>query len=371
MTAPPARAGIRKILVRVNNWIGDVVMISPAMRALRYRFPGAEITLLAKTWVLDALRGSPYYDRLLEYDRTGTHSGLAGRLTLIHLLRRERFDLAVLFQKAFEAAFLARAAGIPIRIGFRTDSRGWLLTHPLEEPEGAHHVEHFLQIAEAAGCGISDRRLSFHLDQRSRDTAARFLRDSGSPSAELRVAVHPGASKPQRSWHPERFAEVASRLGREHGARLFLLGSETDRPTLLRIADVIGPAAVLPLAGQTLREMAALLERCHLLICNDSGPMHVAAALRIPVVTIFGPGHPGRTAPYTDAGLRRVLTADYPCSPCRQKFFRECLPSPSGKPYCLEDVPVEAAMRACVEILGLRKGEALRGPGAASGRSPS
>ena len=353
-------SSIRKILVRVNNWIGDVVMISPAMRALRNRFPRAEITLLAKTWVLDALRGSPYYDRLLEYDRPGAHAGPSGRWRLIRSLRRERFDLAVLFQKAFEAAFLARAAGIPFRIGFRTDSRGWLLTHPLEEPVEGHHVEDFLRIVEALGCQTTDRRLSFHLDQRSRDAAARFLRDTGSPSADLRVAVHPGASKPQRSWHPERFADVASRLAREHGARLFLLGSEADRPTLKRMADIIGPAAILPPAGQTLREMAALLERCHLLICNDSGPMHVAAALRIPVVAIFGPGHPERTAPYTDARLYRVLTADYPCSPCRQKFFLECLPAPSGKPYCLEDVPVGAAMRACVEMVGLRRKEALR-----------
>ena len=301
MRTPPTDRSIRKILVRVNNWIGDVVMISPAMRALRGRFPDAEITLLAKTWVLDALRGSPYYDRLLEYDRAGAHAGLSGRLRLIRFLRRERFDLAVLFQKAFEAAFLARAAGIPFRIGFRTDSRGWLLTHPLQEPEEAHHVEHFLRIAEALGCRISDRRLSFHLDQRSRDRAALFLRDTGALSNGLRVAVHPGASKPPRGWHTERFAEVASLLVREHGARPLLLGSQADRPALERMAARIGPAAILPPADQSLRAMAALLERCHLMLCNDSGPMHVAAALRIPVVAIFGPGHPARTAPYTDA----------------------------------------------------------------------
>ena len=366
-----ADASIRKILVRVNNWIGDVVMISPAIRALRNRFPRSEITLLAKTRVLDALRGSPYYDRLLEYDRPGAHAYPSGRLRLIRSLRRERFDLAVLFQKAFEAAFLARAAGIPIRVGFRTDSRGWLLTHPVEEPGETHHVEHFLRIVEAVGCRTSDRRLSFHLDQRSRDAAARFLRDGGIRAEELRVAVHPGASKAPRGWHPERFAQVASRLAQEHGARPILLGSDADRSTLEGMAAIIGPAAILPPAGQTLREMAALLERCHLLICNDSGPMHVAAALRIPVVAIFGPGHPARTAPYTDAGLYRVLTAAYPCSPCRQKFFRECLPAPSGKPYCLEDVPVEAALRACIDMVGTRKEGPLRNGRSAFGRRPS
>jgi len=360
MSPPLAEPSIRKILVRVNNWIGDVVMISPAIRALRKQFPGAEITLLAKTWVLEALRGSPDYDRLLEYDRSENHAGWAGWWRLARLLRRDHYDMAILFQKAFEAALFARVARIPVRIGFRTDSRGWLLTHPLEEPAVGHHVEHFLRIVKAAGCEISDRRLSFHLDRPSRDAAAVFLQKIDVWGGPLRVALHPGASKPPRSWHPARFADLASLLVREHGAVPLLLGTDADRPTLELMAGRIGPAAVLPPPGQTLREMAAVLERCHLLVCNDSGPMHIAAALRVPVVAIFGPGHPSRTAPHTDLELYRVLTAAYPCSPCRQKFFRECLPSPSGKPYCLEDIPVDVVKRACLEMIEGRQ-EAVRG----------
>ncbi len=355
MNPLPEEAPVRKILVRVNNWIGDVVMVSPAMRALRRRFPDAEVTLLAKTWVLEALRASPYYDRLLEYDDSGRHAGVPGRLRLIQELRRERFDLAVLFQKAFEAALLARAAGIPIRVGYRTDRRGWLLTRPLEEPSGRHHVEHFLGIVESLGCDTADRRLSFHLGQEARDRAAEFLRSVAAPEGQIRVGIHPGASKAERGWHPERFAEVASWLARELDARPFLLGADSDRPSLERMAGLVGPAAVLPPAGQTLQEMAAVLERCQLLLCNDSGPMHVAAALRVPVVAVFGPGHPGRTAPYTDPGLYRILAAGYPCSPCRQDFFKECLPAPSGKPYCLEDVRVEEVRKACAEMVGWRR----------------
>jgi lipopolysaccharide heptosyltransferase II len=356
MRLPPADETIRKILVRVNNWIGDVVMISPAMRALRRRFPAAQITLLAKTRVLEALRGSPDYDRLLEYDRSGIHAGLRGRLRLIRLLRAERFDLAVLFQKAFEAAFLARSAGIPLSVGFRTDFRGWLLSDPLREPGDGHHVEHFLDIVAALGCDTSDRRLSFHLDQGSRDAAYRYLREIGADGPGPRIAVHPGASKAPRAWHKERFAEIASRLAGLHGARILLLGAGEERPLLEAIARRVGPSAALPSPGQTLREGAAVLERCKLLVCNDSGPMHIAAALRIPVVTVFGPGHPSRTAPYTRDGLSRVLTANYPCAPCRQKFFHECIPAPSGKPYCLEDVSVEMVMSACTAMLDLRMG---------------
>jgi len=345
---------VGKILIRVNNWIGDVVMISPAMRAIRQRFPTAEITLLAKPWVLDALQGSPVYDRLIEYDPDGPHAGLGGRWRLIRSLRRERFDMAVLFQKAFEAAFLARTAGIPLRIGFRSDCRGWLLTHCLEEPGEGHHVERFLRIAEALGCDTRDRRLHFHLSQRARDTAWNFVLQNGLRNPTFRVAIHPGASKSPRGWHAERFAEVAVALVRSRGVRPLLLGSEQDRPVLQDMARIIGSAAILPPKGQTLQEMAAVLNRCHLLLCNDSGPMHVATALRVPVVAVFGPGHPDRTSPYTDRNLYQAVTAAYPCSPCRQKFFQECIPASSGKPYCLEEISVETVEQACLQILSPR-----------------
>lgn len=377
MTARSLGRPFTKILIRVNNWIGDVVMISPAMRAIRRKYPGAEITLLAKPWVLEALRGNPVYDRLIEYDRQGAHAGWSGRLRLIQALRRERFDLAILFQKAFEAALFARAAGVPVRIGFRTDRRSWLLTHALDEPQEGHHVDRFLRLADALGCNTSDRRLHFHRTQQARDRATVFLDRAGISGPVLRVAVHPGASKAPRGWHPDRFAEVAIGLARNHPLRAFLLGSQAERPRLESLARRIGPAAVLPPLDWGLQEMAALLERCHLLVANDSGPMHIAAALRVPVVAIFGPGHPDRTGPYADPALFRVVTADYPCSPCRQRFFRECIPASSGKPYCLEDIPVEKVTRACQDMLAAQaesvptRGFSDDGKGGEGGTAPS
>jgi lipopolysaccharide heptosyltransferase II len=344
---------VRKILVRVNNWIGDVVMISPAMRAVRKAFPEAEISLLAKTWVLDAIRGSPYYDHLIEYDREGAHARWHGRWKLIEQLRKERFDLALLFQKAFEAGLFAWMACIPRRVGFQTDSRGWLLTDPLPLPQAGHHAEHFLRIAEAVGADVADRRLSYHLTPEAKDRALHFLRRHGMHQDNLRIALHPGASKPPRAWHPERFGEVAARLARESGATPLLFGASHDPQAIARIRSVAGPACVLPPEGQSLQEMAALLEHCHLLICNDSGPMHIAAALRVPVVAIFGPGAPNRTGPYSDSNLFRVVTRQFPCSPCRQKFYRECYPAASGKPFCLEEVTSSEVLDACRGLLGI------------------
>jgi lipopolysaccharide heptosyltransferase II len=344
---------VGKILVRVNNWIGDVVMISPAMRAVRKAFPRAEISLLAKTWVLEALQGSPYYDHLIEYDRDGDHASWVGRWKLIERLRKERFDLALLFQKAFEAAVFARIACIPRRVGFQSDWRGWLLTDPLPLPMGGHHVDHFLKIVEALGADTTDRRLSYHLTPQARDAAIRFLRRHGILQGRLRIALHPGASKPPRAWHAERFGEVAAALAQGFGAIPIFFGTGHDLQAIERIRSLVGGTCVFPPEGQSLQEMAALLEHCHLLVCNDSGPMHIAAALRVPVVSIFGPGTPSRTGPYAEEGLFRAVTRQFPCSPCRQKFFEECLPAASGKPTCLEEITSAEVLGACRDLLGI------------------
>ncbi len=345
--------GIRRILVRANNWIGDVVMISPAVRAIRGHFPDARIAILAKSWVLETLQGSPYYDDLVEFDDDGAHRGLRGRLRLAFELRRMRFDLAVLFQKAFEAAALAFLARSRLRVGYATDARGALLTHPLAPPHPeTHHVEVFLGIARALGCHIDDPYPSFHLDPEARRRADSLLETAGSQGRTPLVAFHPGASKAPRAWHPDRFALLGRRLAEGLGARIVLLGGSDERPTLERIAAAIPPGhTLLPGQDASIKVTGGILERCHLFVGNDSGPMHVAAALGVPIVAIFGPGTPERTSPFTPEGKVVIVSRRYPCSPCRQDFFRECPPSPAGKPFCLEEIQVEEVEEAALRLL--------------------
>ena len=323
---------VRRILIRANNWIGDVVMISPAVRAIREHFAGARIAILAKSWVLEALRGNPCYDDLIEYDDEGTHRGLAGRLRLATLLRRQRFDMAVLFQKAFEAAAFAWLAGARLRVGHATDRRTLLLTHALPlPPPGTHHVEIFLGLARFLGCPIRDTVPGFHVDEAAREGAGALLASAGAAAHAPWVAIHPGASKEPRAWHAERFGELGRRLAAA-GAHLVLLGGPGDRATLERIAArVPADRCLLPSGTISIAQMGALLERCDLFVGNDSGPMHVAAALRVPTVALFGPGDPARTAPLAPAERLAVISKRYPCSPCRQDFFRECPPSPTTR----------------------------------------
>ena len=346
-------ATIRRVLVRANNWIGDVVMISPAVRALRAHFREARIAILAKTWVLETLEGDPSFDDLIEYDSAVAHRGVGGRLRLASSLRSERFDLAVLFQKAFDAAALAFLAAIRYRVGYAADRRSLLLTHALEPPPAdTHHVEVFLGIARALGCRIDDPFPSFHLSEGDRRQARTILAAAGLAGQAPLLAFHPGASKEPRAWHPERFAELGRRLTVRHGARVLLLGSEDERQQLQRMAAGLPAECVLvPGPGLSMKVTGALLENCRLFVGNDSGPMHVAAALGVPTIGIFGPGTPLRTAPMAARGRVIAVSRDYPCSPCRQNFFRECPPSPSGKPFCLEEIRVEDVEGAAAELL--------------------
>ena len=348
---PPS---VRSILIRVNNWIGDVVMISPAMRAIRAHFREARIAILAKRWVLESLAGDPVYDEMIEYDDVGRHRGAMGRLRLAALLRPRRFDLAILFQKAFDAAALACLAGARRRVGYATDGRSWLLTDALPLPPPAtHHAEAFLGIARALGCPIDDPHPAFHLTEGDRRGAAALLEQAGLFTHAPLVAIHAGASKEPRAWHPDRFGLLGRRLVERHDARVVLLGSPSERGLMDRIAASMPRQRVfLPEQDLPLKITGGILERCALFVGNDSGPMHIAAALGVPTVAIFGPGSPGRTAPLAARAPVVAISRDYPCSPCRQDFFRECPPSPAGRPFCLEEISVEEVERASAGLLG-------------------
>ncbi len=346
----------RRILVRANNWIGDVVMISPALRALREAYPQARIEAVVRPHVADCFAAHPWVDEAVVHEPEGRHRGTGGFLRLAAELRGRGYDLAILFQKAFGAALTAFLARVPRRLGYDTDRRRLLLTHPIHETAALrrlHHVEYFLQVAAAAGCEISGlpRRVYFPLDEESRAFALDFLQKAGAGRFSFLAAFAPGASKGPRAWHPERFAALAGRLAREHGAGILVVGGGADRGIAAPLLEAAGSSGIDTVGTTTARRMAALIGRCRVFVGNDSGPMHVAAALDVPVLALFGPGTPAKTAPYMDASRCEALTNDFHCSPCRQRFFEECEPAPSLKPMCLETITAERAYGALSALL--------------------
>ncbi len=331
-------------------------MISPALKALRETYPSARIEIVARPHVHDCFLEHPWIDEVVLHEPNGRHRGPGGFIRFSRDLARRKYDVAVLFQKAFGAALMARLAGIPRRIGFDTDRRGFLLTDPIAETEEArriHHVDYFLQVARAAGCDVNglERRVYFHVDDDSRRLASRRLEEGNADRYSLLAAFAPGASKPPRAWHADRFAEIARHLATERGAGILVLGGPGDTGAARTILEAAGGRGIDATGRTTVREMAAIIEKCAIFIGNDSGPMHVAAALRIPILAFFGPGTPEKTAPYTDPERFIALTRRFPCSPCRQDFFKECEAAPSGKPMCLETITVDQARVAADDLL--------------------
>ena len=358
-------AGVRRILVRSTNWVGDVVMCTPALRAIRRRFPQAEVVLMARAGVAEAYTRHAAVDRVVRYEPRGEHRTLASRWALARALRREHFDLAVLFPRSFSAALWAWLAGARRRVGHRDDARAWLLTDRLPRVDfraPRHHVEVFFDLARALGVEGDPGPLDYPLRPEERAAARRLLEEAGDDGGRPRVAIHPGVSKTPRGWHAGRWRALAGRLARERGARVIVLGGPAEAPLAAEIAAAAAPLGTSLAGGTALPESAALMEMCDLLVANDSGAMHLAAAVGTPVVAIFGPGSPEKTGPWADPSSVEVITHRFPCSPCRQDFFRECDPAPSGKPCCIESVTVDEVWEACRRQLARGRGDRAAAP---------
>jgi lipopolysaccharide heptosyltransferase II len=316
-----------KILIRATNWVGDAIMALPALRAVRTRFPDAEISVLARPYVADIYRDQQICDHLIDYDAQGMHAGISGREKLSAELRARKFDVALLLQNAFDAAWLAWRANIPERIGYACDGRSFLLTKPLAVPRPgeipAHETFYYLELLRRAGWldSVPDESfIAMTVPEEKRARAAESLIKAGARPHALRVAIGAGASYGSaKCWPPGRFAEVANRLQSQSDADVILFGTAAESAVSNAIASEM-PRPPIDLTGKTtIANLLALLSQCHLFIGNDSGAMHVAAAVGLPVVAVFGPTDPLGTAPVT---ARCTVVQEKPyCSPC---FLRRC-----------------------------------------------
>jgi heptosyltransferase II len=321
-----------RMLIRTTNWVGDAIIALPALRAVRRRFPDAHISILALTYVADIYRRQDIADELIAYDRTAEYRGLRGKEKLASILKAKKFDTALLLQNAFDAAWIAWRAGIPQRIGYDRDARGLLLTHAIRVPRAdeipPHETFYYLELLKRAGWletlpQVSEIALQVSEEQTQR--AEEKLQRFGSQAGAVRVAVGAGASYGSaKCWPPERFASAINRWLKswpttKRPAEVLLFGTEAEARVSAAIQAGLEKAA-LDLTGKTqIAELPALLSRCSVFIGNDSGAMHVAAAVGLPVVAVFGPTDPQGTAPIT---ARCTIVQQKPyCSPC---FLRRC-----------------------------------------------
>ena len=357
------REFIKRILVRGPNWLGDAVMCEPALRGLQRLFPDAQIALLVKPAVADLFAGHPVLTRVLIYDSNGKHAGLPGKWLLAGQLRQQGFDLSILFQNAFEAAFLTCLAGVRRRYGYATDGRSLLLSDPVAPPDRrafVHQVQYYWDLLKPLGLTGDPPAPELVVFPEEEQAMARRFSEGGLDASDVVIGINPGSTYGgAKRWLPERFAEATERLcrtlceAREQQVSVVILGAKGEERLGREIAARLSPRSLVLSGATTIRELMAAVKRCAILLTNDTGPMHIASAFKVPVVAIFGPTDWRTTSPFGDA--HAIVRQPVDCAPC---LLREC---PIDH-RCMTRVSVEQVYEASLTSLS-----GLSGRGSLSG----
>ena len=318
---------IERIVVRGTNWVGDAVMTIPALRQLRRLFPDAHITLATRAWAEGLFADSDFLDDLQVHEG----SGLRSVVQQVRQWRKRNFDLAILLPNSLETALVASLARVPLRIGYATDGRQALLTHPLALPEwreSKHEVFYYLKIVAELEWLVKQEQSflntqpdgSLEVSEARKSTARDFLRARGVREGNLLVALCPGSINSRaKRWPAERYAALADRLIDELGAQVLLVGSNAEAGVSQEVSRQMRNQP-LTLTGQTdLAELVATLSLVDLLVTNDTGPAHIASALGRPTLVIFGPTNPLTTRPFSPLG--EIVRKPPDCAPC---MLRDC-----------------------------------------------
>lgn len=349
----------RRVLLRGVNWLGDAVLTLPAVEALRRLWPEAAFGVVAPEGLAPLWRMQPAVESL---EASGSARGgvrLAEDLRLAGRLRRGRWDVAVIFPNSFRSALVPALAGVKRRVGFSTDGRRWLLTDPVTKTEAVkaqHQVEHYMALVRALGYEGPAPPVKLALSPevlRWAEEAAKGLQAPGRSRPV--VGIHPGATYgPAKRWFPERFAAVAEGAARDLDALVLVFGAAGEAPWAAEAASSRADQ-VFDMTGRTdVSALAAMLAMCDVLVCNDSGPMHLAAAIGTPVVAVFGSSQPSQTGPAGSG--HKVVREPVECSPC---FARTC--PLKEEPYqCFNLISAKKVLEAVAESISADLATPLR-----------
>ena len=332
---------VKKILIRGPNWVGDAVLAIPAMKALRSHFPNAQITLLVRPWVAGLFSSASFINGVWTEHRP---AGLGDWSRIVRSIRERQFDLAVLFPNSFESALMMFLGRVPNRLGYATDGRRMLLTDAIPPNRTVRHqVEYYLDLVREIDATVERPSIEISATLEERREARQLLARQGIDDGERFVVLNPGAAYGSaKRWGLERFAEVGSRLDKEFGLRVAIVGSAPELPAAQQIQTLM-TAKVAILSGKTsLETLVGVIAESSLMITNDSGPMHIAAALGVPTVAVFGSTDERVTGPF--APTARIVKHQVECSPC---LLREC---PIDH-RCMTRVAVDDVYREARELL--------------------
>ena len=318
--------GIKRVVVRGTNWVGDSLMTVPALRALRRVLPDAKITLATRPGTKGIFAEADFIDDVLLYDRKGALSVFPQ----IREWKRRQFDLALLFQNAFEAALIPFLAGVPLRLGYATESRQALLSHPLSLPEwrsSRHEVFYYLYLVTAleqllfgtSSICEAPPDGSIEISESRKVEARHLLSEHGVREEDSVVAICPGSINSRaKRWPAEAYAALADRLI-ELRRQVLLIGSKDEADVSYEVENRMQHRPIVLTGKTSLDQITAVLAIVDLIVTNDTGPAHIGAALGRPTIVIFGPTNPLTTRPFAPEAV--VLRHPPECAPC---MLRDC-----------------------------------------------
>jgi heptosyltransferase-2 len=332
-----------KIVIRAPNWIGDSVLAFSAIESLSQNLPEAQIWIATNEWVKDLFMSYNLIKGIIPLPGVNNIKKLKDSANQI---KEFHFDAGILFTNSFISALLFYLAKIPQRWGYSRDGRGLLLTKrvsPRNLENSTHQVDYYMGLISGLGYKTLPPQLSFPLTQEEQKEAREKLVSCDVDFQHPIIILNPGASYgPAKRWPAERFAELGSLLQERNKATVLITGAGNERELVESVSSLMAKKPI-NLSGQTsLRMLAGLISQSNLFVTNDSGPMHMANALKIPVTVVFGPTDPRVTGPYQEPST--VIKKDVPCWPCA---YREC-------PFdhrCMASISPEEVYKACQRFL--------------------
>lgn len=350
---------MRRVAVFLPNWLGDLIMATPTLRALRRGFgPSSELVGIVRPQLREVLSGTPWLTELWPLDARSSDPSHR-RLALVRRMRRPRFDLAVLLTNSFHTAALAWLGGARRRLGYRRSGRGWLLTDKLEPLRCSGRfieypmVDYYLELAEAVGCPPESRQLELVLTDAERRLGDEVWKRLGLRADRPVILLNSsGAYGAAKLWPAEHFAALAQRLAERIGYDVLVLCGPQERSIARQIVADANHPRVVSVAEEPLGLglSKACVARCRLMISTDSGPRHIAAAFDRPVITLFGPTSPVWVANPTVRGMDLQLKLE--CMPCAKRIC------PLGHHRCMRDLDVGSVFAAVEHLLAAESKQA-------------
>lgn len=324
----------KRILIANVNWLGDVLMSTASIRAIKKAYPDSYLACMVPKRCVEVLSGNPNLDEIIVFDEKDTHKWIFAQIKFILELKKKKFDIVFLFHRSLTRALIVKLAGIPERVGYYTKKRAWLLTKAIAQPDSSiHRLDYYFNIVGSYGIKSDGRYYEFFISDNDREFIDKKLKESGVSKEDFVVVINPGGNWQPKRWPKENFAALSDRLINELGAKIIISGADKDISLANEISEMMLIKPIILAGATNLKQLGALMEAADLVISADSGPMHIAASMGTDLIALFGPTKATLTGPLGKgkiATIQREAGCEIPC------YVKNC---PQNR--CMEAISVE------------------------------